>query len=60
MSSVLPSVSLEILTMATATGASILPSNGPGKAKRKCYAREFMLTVVNHYHDNNLFQTSHC
>ena len=53
---VLPSVSLEILTMATATGASA--SNGSGKAKRKSYAREFKLTVVNHYHDNNLYQTS--
>ena len=27
----------EILTMATAAGASVLPSNGPGKAKRKSY-----------------------
>ena len=43
--------------MATATGASILPSNGSGKAKRKSYAREFKLTGVNHYHDNNLYPT---
>ena len=56
---VLPSVSLESFTMATAAGASILPSNGSGKAKRKSYAREFKLTVVNHYRDhNNLYQTS--
>ena len=47
------SVSLETLTMATAAGASVLPSNGSGKAKRKCYAREFKLTVVDHYGDNN-------
>ena len=46
--------------MATAAGASILSSNGLGKAKRKSYAREFKLTVVNHYHDNNLYQTSNC
>ena len=45
--------------MATAAGASILLSNrSGGKAKRKSYAREFKLTVVNHYHDNNLYQTS--
>ena len=44
--------------MATAAGASVLPSNGSGKAKRKSYAREFKLTVVNHYCDNNLYQTS--
>ncbi len=31
--------------MATAAGASILPSNGSGKAKRKSYAREFKLTL---------------
>ena len=44
--------------MATAAGASILLSNRSGKAKRKSYAREEKLTVVNHYHDNNLYQTS--
>ena len=44
--------------MATAAGTSVLPSNGSGKAKRKSYAREFKLTVVNHYRDhNNLYQT---
>ena len=57
---VLQSVSLASLTMATAAGASVLPSNGSGKAKRKSYAREFKLTVVNHYCDNNLYQTSNC
>ena len=41
----------------TAAGASILPSNGLGKAKRKHYVRAFKLTVVNHYHENNLYQT---
>ena len=44
--------------MASATCASVLPSNGPGKAKRKSYAREFKLTVVNYYRVNNLYQTS--
>ena len=46
--------------MATAAAASVLPSNGSdsGKAKRKSYAREFKLTVVNHYQENNLYQTS--
>ena len=44
--------------MATAAGVSILPSNRLGKAKRKSYAREFKLTVVNHFHDNKLYQTS--
>ena len=43
--------------MATAAGASILSSNGSGKAKRKSYARELKLTVVTHYHDN-MYQTS--
>jgi len=33
--------------MATAAGASILLSNRSGKAKRKSYAREEKLTVVN-------------
>ena len=46
MCQVLPSVSLEILTMATAAGASVLPSNASGKAKRKSYAREFKQTVT--------------
>ena len=41
--------------MATAAGASVLPSNGSGQAKRKSYAREFKLTVVNHYRDHNIF-----
>lgn len=45
--------------MATAAGASqsVLSSNRSGKAKRKSYSREFKLTVVNHYHENNLNQT---
>ena len=42
--------------MATgAGGASVLPSNGSGQAKRKSYAREFKLTVVNNYRDHNKF-----
>ena len=46
--------------MVTAAAASVLPSNGSdsGKAKRKSYAREFKLTIVNHYRENNLYQTS--
>ena len=46
--------------MATAAAASVLPSNGSdsGKAKRKSYTREFKLTVINHYCENNLYQTS--
>ena len=57
---IITSVSLESLTMATAAGASVLPSNRSGKAERKSYAREFKLTVVNHYRDhNNLYQTSY-
>ena len=44
--------------MATAACDSILLLNRSGKAKRKGYAREEKLTVVNHYHDNNLYQTS--
>ena len=41
------------------TATSVLPTNGPDeKAKRKSYAREFKLTVVNHYRENNLYQTS--
>ena len=39
-----------------AAAASVLPSNRSGKAKRKSYAREFKLTVVNHYRKNNLYQ----
>ena len=47
--------------MATAAGASVLPSNGSGKAKRKSYAREFKLTVVNHYRDHkNLYNNFVC
>ena len=44
--------------MATAAGASVLLSNGSGKAKRKSYVREFKLTIVNHYCENNLYQMS--
>ena len=44
---------LKISAMDTAT--SVLPTNGPG---RKSYARDFKLTVVNHYRENNLYQTS--
>ena len=35
----------EILTMANASDASVLPSNGSRKSKRKSFAREFMVTV---------------
>ena len=46
------------LRMATAVSASILSSSGSAKAKRKCYTREFKLAVVNHYRENNMYQTS--
>ena len=42
--------------MTPAAGASVLPLNGSGKAKRISYARELKLAVVNHY--DNLYQTS--
>ena len=44
------------LKMATAPSASILLLSGSAKAKRKCYTREFKLTAVNHYRENNLYQ----
>ena len=40
--------------MATAAGASVLPSNGSEKPKRTNHAREFKLTLVNHYYENNI------
>ena len=48
----------KISTIASATCASVLPSNGPGKAKRKSYPREFKLSDANYYRENNLYQTS--
>ena len=49
---------MKIFMMATVTGTSVFPSNGSGNTKRKSYVREFKLTVVNHYCENNLYQTS--
>ena len=44
--------------MATAASVSVLPSNELEKAKRKSYAREFKLSVVKYYRENNLYQTT--
>ena len=47
-----------MFTMAPVAGTSVFPSNGSGNTNRKSYTKEFKPTVVNHYRENNLYQTS--